>query len=64
MTGGPGTKPTLEQLEHLRLHHIRIEVHDGKVQITYVCSCGDKDCTVPETLQVYVCPRPPCNPTG
>ncbi len=63
MPHGTAAKPTLDQLEHIKRHHVTFEIGEHSVVVKYVCSCGEKPCPVPQTLTVYVCPKPPCGGT-
>ncbi len=59
------SKPTLQELEHVRNKHLRINFDRDKdlVQLHYVHNCGDKDCSVPHTsFTLSLCPTNPCPP--
>lgn len=57
------SKPSREQLEHIRNFHLSIFLDEprDRVEITYVYNCGQPSCNVPHTtLSLTVCPKPPC----
>jgi hypothetical protein len=70
MNSGEGATPaissklSLNQLEHVRAHHLSmtIVVVEGTetLQIVYVDSCGDERCPLPLRINMYRCHAVPC----
>lgn len=58
-------KPTLDELEHIRKHHLDIKIHRERreLSISYVLDCKEGTCPVPQmSVAFYVCPCKPCPP--
>ena len=54
------TKLTVEQLEHLTMHHFLFRLLNDRLELDYVCRCGKKNCPVPKTVTVQICQKRPC----
>jgi tetratricopeptide (TPR) repeat protein len=53
-------KPTHDQRQHILDHHLGIAIVNNRVQLSYVQSCGDQNCTLPHEITVLMCRQPPC----
>lgn len=42
------------------MHHFLFRILDSRLELDYVCRCGKKQCSIPETVTVLICQKPPC----
>ena len=56
------SKFTVEELEHIRIHHLLITISEDRrtLEIAVSRTCKEQLCPVPDNVSFFYCRFPPC----